>query len=113
MNDNTQRFTLIEEHVKLARAMQVGWQDVEFGAPEIDPKRPYGNSDVLTDIAEELGWDSEINEDGELSEQAAERARKLHEEMWIALQVILASGSFTPGEYEAPEYTSRWTLTDG
>ena len=44
--------------------MIVQWRDCEYGAPEINPKRPYGNSSVELDICEILGWkyDSE-NED--------------------------------------------------
>ena len=30
------------------------WDDCEFGAPAIDCKRPYGNSDVYNDIAKIL-----------------------------------------------------------
>jgi hypothetical protein len=42
----TQTFKLTDEHLKLLRRFNVGWQDSESGAPEIDPKRPYGNSAV-------------------------------------------------------------------
>jgi hypothetical protein len=48
-------FEVRPEHIKLMRRMCVDWDDCEFGAPEIDPKRPYGNSDVLQDIVEILG----------------------------------------------------------
>ena len=39
-------FTLTVDHITLLNNMWVDWSDVEYGAPEIDPKRPYGNSDV-------------------------------------------------------------------
>ena len=48
-------FELTEEHIKLLRQMCVSWDDCEFGAPAIDCKRPYGNSDVYSDIAKILG----------------------------------------------------------
>jgi hypothetical protein len=48
-------FTVTEDHLKLLRRAYIGWDDCEFGAPGIDPKRPYGNSDVIGDIAEILG----------------------------------------------------------
>ena len=35
-------FWLKEEHIKLLRAAYVQWNNCETGAPEIDPKRPYG-----------------------------------------------------------------------
>ena len=45
-------FTVTETHLLLLQRMQVGWCGDEFGAPEINPKRPYGNSSVLTDMVE-------------------------------------------------------------
>lgn len=90
------RFTLTTEHVALLRAMNVGWQDCETGAPEIDPKRPYGNSSVELDVAEILGW--EVDEDG-LTDEQHDRAATLHRETQTALQVVLHAGSFEPGDY--------------
>lgn len=90
-------FRLTEEHIALLRAMCVGWQDCEYGAPEINPKRPYGNSSVELDIAEILGW--EVDEDEGLTDEQRDRAAALHGETELALQVALQAGSFTPGEY--------------
>ena len=47
-------FEVKEEHLKLLRKMEVGWNDCEFGAPAIDCKRPFGNSGVFQDIVEIL-----------------------------------------------------------
>ena len=91
------RFTLTAEHVALLRAMCVGWQDCETGAPEIDPKRPYGNSSVDLDVAEALGW--EVDADEGLTDEQRDRAMTLHRETEVALQVVLQTGSFTPGTY--------------
>lgn len=99
-------FTLTENHLKLLRRMNVGWQDTEYGAPEIDPKRPYGNSDVELDIAEILGW--EVDEDG-LSEFQSNDARKLHQETATALQVVLFTGKFKSGVYINEGYSNIWT----
>lgn len=46
------KFTVKPDHLKLLKKMCVGWRDCEFGAPEIDPKRPYGNSGVYGDIGQ-------------------------------------------------------------
>ena len=49
-------FTVTDDHLKLLARTFIdydGW--TEFGAPEVDPKLPYGNSDVYDDIAEILG----------------------------------------------------------
>jgi hypothetical protein len=112
-----QRFEIKLEHLKLIRRMNVGWQDCEYGAPEIDPKRPYGDSDVEDDILEILGWkkgpkiivdgvEYELNEDDwEIPEELSDKLRKLHKETQTALQICLCTGAFKPGRYEAAEYS--------
>lgn len=108
-----QRFTLTEDHLKLIRRMNVGYnRDTEFGAPEIDPKRPYGNSDVYGDIHEILTgeeWDEDVK-GGIIEDDSAlaERYLALHEETAEALQVILSTGSFELGDYVASAYSARW-----
>lgn len=102
----TQKFTLTEDHIKLLRRFEVGWQDCETGAPEIDPKRPYGNSDVETDMHEILtGKEHRMG----CPDSKREAYLKLHREMETALQIVLSTSSFKPGKYEAPEY-SNWRL---
>lgn len=97
------RFELTEQHVKLLRRAWVDWENCETGAPAIDCKRPYGNSDVPGDVAEILGW--HIDDGGHARDESRERALELHRETQTALQVILATGSFEPGVYElAVEY---------
>ena len=108
-----QKFTLTKDHIKLLRRFQVGWQDCETGAPEIDPKRPYGNSDVENDIHEILTGETIGCTDSkrdELTEKETDKYSKLHREMGNALQIVLATGSFKPGNYEADEYDSDWRL---
>lgn len=100
------RFTVTENHLKLARHMYVGWQDCEFGAPEIDPKRPYGNSDVLGDIAELIGL--EKLEDAEWSKEAEDMMNILHRQMEYVLQIGLSTGTFEIGDYEGQEYGNKW-----
>ncbi|MCU1325011.1 MAG: hypothetical protein JWN34_381, partial [Bryobacterales bacterium] len=56
-------FFVTSEHLKLLQRMCVGWQDCEYGAPEIDPKRPYGNSSVEYDILEILGVKPDSEDD--------------------------------------------------
>lgn len=94
-------FELTEDLIKLLRHSYVSnhLTDCEYGAAEIDPKRPYGNSDVTGDIVALLGWQDETDDD---------QARALHEQTPMALQIVLASGSFEPGTYRAPKYTRNW-----
>jgi hypothetical protein len=115
-----QRFVLTEEHIKLLRGMYVGWNDCEFGAPEIDPKRPYGNSNPYPDMlvllghslkvdAELMGEKIELDEDCyELPETVVSKLRKLHSETEIALQIVLSTGAFAPGIYEATYCCNDW-----
>ncbi len=103
------RFTLTEEHLKLLRAMFVTWWHCETGAPAIDPKRPYGNSDVTGDIAEIIGIvPIETDDDPAWPVGTSERCEKLHEETQTALQVVLATGRFRIGEYVADDFRRNW-----
>lgn len=105
----TKTFHLSAEHVTLLRHMLVGWQDCETGAPEIDPKRPYGNSNVASDVAEILeieGWDP--FGDDEMSDELEQRMLTLHRETETALQVVLAVGSFETGDFTCEPYSAKW-----
>ncbi len=94
-------FTVTDEHLRLLRRAYVFWEEAEFGAPSIDPKRPYGNSNVYGDIAEildvpEAEWsDQELNP----SLDAEWRFLRLHVETAIALQIALFTGEFRAGRY--------------
>jgi len=101
-----QTFILKKDHIKLLRRAHIGWQNCEIGAPEIDPKRPYGNSDVAGDVCEILGiMDTELDRD---------TAMAIHCETAQALQIILITGRFTPGTHEKQdEYDCRsWKLIE-
>ena len=104
---DTRRFTVTDEHLRLLRRAYVAWDDTEFGAPEIACKRPYGNSNVLGDIAEILGIpDSEwADEDMNPLPDAEWRFLRLHVETAIALQIALVTGEFRAGGYTRDE---RW-----
>ena len=95
-----EHFTLTKDHLTLLHHAYVQWQDCEYGAPGIDPKRPYGNSGRLIerDIALMLGWVPEGSR-AEIPEPLRERARRLHEETETALQIVLCTMSFEPGVY--------------
>ena len=85
-------FDLLKEQAyrKLARRLNWGWQVADFGhgAPEIDPEKPYGNSDVGRDILEML----EIKPDGdEYSGAQREEAIKIHEGMLEYLKKLTES----------------------
>lgn len=80
-------FHLTDDHIKLLRSMYVGYNDCEHGAPEIDPKRPYGNSWVEGDIHEILTGGNQM----ELTEELEDKYNRLHRETQTALQIVLRS----------------------
>jgi hypothetical protein len=100
-------FTVTEEHLRLLRCARVFWYDAEFGAPSIDPKRPYGDSNVFGDIAEILDVPGSEWADEDLSPSLDARWRFLrrHVETAIALQIALATGEFRTGHYVRDD---RW-----
>lgn len=104
-------FTITSEHLKLIRRMNVGWQDCETGAPEIDPKRPYGNSSVDCDVAEILGLDIDWDRDDVISDQTREYCEMLHKQTEDALQIVLATGKFEVGTFEREDYSSNWKVS--
>lgn len=110
-------FEVTEDHLKLLRNMWVNWQDCEYGAPEIDPKRPYGNSSVEYDIAEILGipipGEDENYEPRPFPPEALARIQRLHRETGTALQIALRVGKFEAGLYESQEYIQNWQKVEG
>ena len=92
-------FEVTEDHLKLLKHSHIMWRASEYGAPMIDPKRPYGNSSVESDIAEILEWGKYDNE----------RAEKIHRELETVLQIVLVTQTFQPGLYNLRnEYTTDW-----
>jgi hypothetical protein len=98
-------FTVTEEHLKLLRHIHLYWDYGEgYGAPAVNPKRPYGSSDVERDIAEILEAPDSDWElvDGEVlypTPEAQERFTRLHVETMLVLHVTLAAGELRPGRY--------------
>lgn len=99
------QFTVTEDHLKLLRHAYVDWDEGEgYGAPGINPKKPYGESYVERSIAQILeapdeDWIYEGSEKVSVTDEAAERFTRLHVETIVALQIVLATGEFRPGRY--------------
>jgi hypothetical protein len=77
-------------HLKLLSNAYVGWQDCESGAPEINPKRPYGNSFVAGDVARILQIPIHDEGDG-MTERQQEEMLTYHLQTKEALQFVLRS----------------------
>lgn len=110
MNDKT--FTVTEDHMKLLPHLWFEYQhDYEFGAPGVDQKRPYGNSDVYGDIAEHLelvGLEDSWG-DVEFTNFQKDYMDKVHKEMTTVLNIIVRNGGVKPGRYKASPYSVDWT----
>lgn len=111
-------FILKEEHIKLLSNSYVAWNQgySEFGAPCIDSKRPYGNSDIIGDIYQILEGkrldENELEKQGidycDFCDKLYEDYKKLHEETETALQIILHTKDFQIGTYRSSRYGKDW-----
>lgn len=111
---NPKRFEVTENHIKLLNRMRFNYNDYcEFGAPEVDPKRPYGNSDVYGDIGEIL--DIEPVEEGSYGDKQYSKSQRdsflsIHKEMQTVLNILVrvATDGISPGWYIASAYGNDW-----
>jgi hypothetical protein len=107
-------FTVTEDHLKLLRHAWVEWDEGEgYGAPGINPKKPYGSSNVEDDIARILDapdkdWTWEDGQKVCVTREAEERLTRLHVETLVALQIVLATGEFRPGRYRRTGWPADW-----
>ena len=101
-------FTVTEEHLALLREFCVGWNDAEYGAPEVNPKRPYGNSSGASDVHEVLT--GETNYD--LDEDREKYCNRVHRETEYALEICLRVGEFKAGTFARRQYRSDWCRVD-
>ena len=118
MTNSFDYFTITKQEIKLVQEMYVSWDDCEFGAPSIDPKRPYGNSDVLLDMAEILGFlpgdkykYKEQNQDAYEEMVVVEQEEvllELHSNMQTVLQILIDNLSLKEGIYKKEKYNGRW-----
>ena len=103
-------FNLTQKHLDLLKNMQVNWDSTETGAPAIDPKRPYGNSDVANDVGNILGYKPRGFEGDpeEYSLKQCDKFLRIHRETQTALQIVLQTGDFKKGTYKREDSWSNW-----
>lgn len=80
-------FQVEAAHIALLRNMKFAWDGCESGAPMLDPKRPYGERDVIAQLGKVFI--------GEAEDALALR----HIEMSIVLGKALRHGELKPGTY--------------
>lgn len=102
----TDTFEVKEEHIKLIQEMYIDYSDwAEFGAPMVNPKRPYGNSNVYRDIAEILEIPlPDFEEDEWFTDEQEELMLDLHKGTAEALQILAQHLKLEVGKYEQSMY---------
>lgn len=91
-------FTVTEDHLKLFTELTFRYEDgIEFGAPAVDPKRPYGNSSVFMDMREILGEDYEDHE-----------LLALHESLRYVLQLVCCFPDTAPNDLVGRTFESSY-----
>lgn len=96
LTNKKKTFTVTDGHIKLLERSTIRWEDHSYdGAPAVDTKRPYGNSDVPNDIMEILEWKVERcpHCDGLLGnhEEMEASAMRIHREMETVFQILTAN----------------------
>lgn len=100
-------FEIKDEHLTLLDNSFVSWNDLENGAPTIDPKYPYGEYQMAKGMAELLNIPF-INEDyRELSQEDEEYMWQLHSEMKAVFEIAIHTRLFSKGFYKKEEL-SKW-----
>ena len=105
-------FTITEQHLMLLQGLYI--DAGEFDLPEVDCKRPFGNSNVICDIAEKIGLSKIETNDEEWvwPKGTTEACRAATEGLYIAMQICLSTQSFEVGTYYCDdEYDQKsWKL---
>ena len=86
-------FFVTNTHIQLLNSCYVSWNSCEFGAPTIDPKRPFGNSDVEADFQEITGLSYD---------------EKTYRELETCLQILIDELSIHTGLYRYDKEDGRW-----
>lgn len=83
---------LTRDHIKLLQEAEWRWINAEFGAPGIDPKRPFGFSGgYYESMAEILGMELFEDADGEkhLTRAQEDYVSKVWSELLDAIKIIM------------------------
>lgn len=86
-------FLVTYDHIQLLLNSYVYWDDCEFGAPGIDPKRPFGNSDVEKDYEDITGKTFDY---------------RVYKQLETCLQILIDNLSIHAGLYRYDKEDNRW-----
>ena len=102
-------FNLTENHIKLLGELIV---ESDGYGPQLESKRPYGNSAIAYDVYEIVnGYSWSDGDEGEMDEYTQQELMDLHNDLEYALQIILQLKTFEIGRYELLDkkhYPHRW-----
>jgi len=108
------KFELNEKHIALIKALV--WEKnelVEMAAPSIDPLKPFGNNDIISDIGlilcgPPLVTSPDQEKDAIYTEEQITEFKKLYSELSMALDIVMFTGKFEPGNYRTKTYEREW-----
>ena len=100
--DETTKFEVTENHLKLLKEMYVDWDGDEYGAPCIDPKRPFRSDDPEKDMLDILGVDYGDDFYDFIEEHPNYRRRLdiIYHELQTCLQILINDLSIKVGWYK-------------
>lgn len=101
-------FEVKEDHLTLLDHACVSWNDMEFGAASIDPKYPYGDSQMEAGMAKILGLPFENEDYEELSSENMDYVWSLHKEMKAVLEIGFHTRLFSKGFY-TKQFGEKWS----
>ena len=96
--EKMERFTVKPIHLQLIKRFYISWNECEFGAPTIDPKRPFGNSDVKNDFEKITGEKFD--------------ATTYYYDLETCLQILTRNLHIEEGTYEKYGYGIDWVKVD-
>lgn len=110
INMYNEEFVLTKEHLKLVKCLNVTSYEGEgfFRTISIDYKRPYGNSDITSDIFRILKWKIPKKESALM--ELEEKAIKIHNELLFFFEIFLQSPfkKISLGKYKKNRHTFVW-----
>lgn len=109
---NAKLLVITEDHLKLVKRFYFDWNKCEFGSPEVNCKRPFGNSAVFDDMGEILGIEPEqfTGEDEvyEYSEKQKQNMYRLYCQLKDVLEICCRNLEFKCGRYKRQETYYDW-----
>ena len=106
------KFEITNDHLILLKNAEWCWDDCEYGSPEIDCKRPFGNSSgIEVDMVRMLEGQLFVDQYGDehISKEQSQYVQKIYRELKTVLEICCATLSFLPGVYtRTNDYSKDW-----